>query len=185
MLNVNDIRNLLIEQVSLNNIKETGYNCLNGNKYVELRNVVFECTEDCIFANIPQLKTATDKWYEENYTPLLYKDDQFIKCWNKLVDNPNSRQAVIIISSTDNLQCTMYVDVSLINIKDDIYQLEYVVHMRSNDSVEFRTDLKWHKKVYEALYRKLNIYYNLERKNIIWFANSLQLYSQYFTKVMK
>lgn len=184
MLNVNDIRNLLIEQISLNNIKETGYNCLNGNKYVELRNVVFGCTEDCIFANIPQLETATDEWYEENYTPLLYKDEQLERCWNKLVNNPNSRQAVIIISSTDNLQCTMYVDVSLIK-HDYKYELEYVVHMRSNDSVEFRTDLKWHKKVYEYLFEKLSKYYVLERKNIIWFANSLQLYSQYFPKVMK
>ena len=147
MLNISDIRKLLIQEVVCRNIKETGYDCLNGNRYVEIRNVVFECDEDCIFAHIPKLPYMEDDWYEKNYDPLLYNDDQLIRCLNKIADNPNTRQAVIIMSSTDNLQCTMYMHVSLLKNKGE-YELEYSVHMRSNDAVEFRTDYQWHKQVY-------------------------------------
>ena len=184
MLKVKDIRKSLINEIHNGTVKEVGYKCLNGDRYIEIRNVVFECDEDCIFSNIPKLPYLEDSWYAENYSPLLLQDDQLVKAWNKLADNPNSRQAVIIISSTDNLQCTMYMHVSLIKCNEG-YELEYVVHMRSNDSIEFRSDLKWHKNVYKYLFNRLSIFYDLKRKNIIWNVDSLQLYEQYFGDAVK
>lgn len=183
MIKIKDIREALTWEVYNNNVKETGYDCLNGSSYVEIRNVVFECDEDCIFDNIPKLPYMEDDWYTKNYDPILYKGNQVYKCIAKLVNNPNSRQAVLIISSTDNLQCTMYIHVSLLKIGDG-YELEYSVHMRSNDSVEFRTDLEWHKGVYSYIYKALSKFYNVKRKNIIWCVDSLQLYSQYFDKIL-
>ena len=184
MLKTNDVRNLIKLEIHNGNVKDCGYDCLNGRKYVEIRNVVFECDKGCIFDNIPQLPYMEDDWYINNYDPILFKDNQFGKCVWKLYKNPMSRQAVIIMSSTDNLQCTMYMHVSLLPLPNDTYELEYVVHMRSNDAVEFRTDYEWHRGVYEKLYNELSLVYKLKEKNIIWNVDSLQLYSQYFEDVM-
>ena len=185
MFNIDDIRSLLIQEVRNHNIKDCGYDCMNGRKYVEIRNVVFECNKGYIFSGIKKIPKIDKSWYEENYTPILYKDDQLVKCWNILVDNPNSRQAVIVMTSTDNLQCTMYMHVSLLPIGNDTYELEYSVHMRSNDAIEFRTDYNWHMKVYEYLFTRLSTYYNVVKKNIIWCVDSLQLYEQYFDNAVK
>lgn len=189
MLNNNDVRSLLIQEVCGHNIKDCGYDCMNGRRYVEIRNVVFECTEDCIFRNIGKLPYLEDDWYEKNYDPILLKDNQLQKCIDKLIENPNTRQAVIIMSSTDNLQCTMYIHVSLIKKGVNTYELEYSVHMRSNDSVEFRSDYQWHINLYNNIYYALKTALTcniiLVKKNIIWCVDSLQLYEQYFPDVVK
>lgn len=183
MLQVNDIRQLIKSEIHNNRIKDCGYDCMNGRRYVEIRNAIFECDEDCIFKHIPKLPYMEDDWYEKNYDPILLKTNQLDDCIRKLTLNPMSRQAVLIISSVDNLQCTMYMHVSLLTLCNNMYELEYIVHMRSNDAIEFRTDFAWHKKIYDMLYDELCKYYNIKRKNIIWNADSLQLYEQYFNDV--
>lgn len=61
-------------------------------------------------------------------------------------------------------------------------KLIYTVSMRSNDAVfGFKNDLYWHQYVYEKAFNELKeTYPELERTNIIWFANSLHVYSRHF-----
>ena len=49
MQKTSDIKNLLLEELKNNNIKETGYNCQSGSKYVEIKNAIFEVDNDRIF----------------------------------------------------------------------------------------------------------------------------------------
>ena len=182
MQKTSDIKNLLLEELKNNNIKETGYNCQSGSKYVEIKNAIFEVDNDRIFDNIQKLSYMGPQWYIDNYDPILLKNDQLNKCINKLIDNVNSRQAIIIMTSPDDFYnvdtiCTTYMHIFLNKIKNNEYELEYIVHMRSNDCIEFITDLQWHKKIYNIILNKLkeNIDIIIKEKNIIWNADTFHL----------
>jgi len=185
MYKTEDIKRLLLDELKNNNIKETGYNCFNGTKYVELRNVIFEVDKDKIFESIPPLERMTPQWYEENYDPILERNNQLSKCIKRLIDNPNSRQAVLIMGDVNEYDlpafiCTMYIHVFLIKILNDHYNLEYTVHMRSNDVIEFDTDLIWHKTVIDKILKSLKLFYKIDDVKIYWNADTIHLYSEFW-----
>lgn len=191
---IRDIKYKLLKELKWDHIKETGYDCNSGIKYVEVKNALFEVDKDRIFNTIPQLSYMSPQWYIDNYDPILNKNDQLNKCISKLVENTNSRQAVIIMGDTnefDNIDntfiCTMYMHIFLNKIKYDVYELEYIVHMRSNDCIEFITDLQWHKKLYNDILNQLREKTKLMimPKNIIWNADTIHLYEQFFEQALK
>lgn len=96
-----DIKYKLLKELKKGNILDTGYQCNSGTRYVEVKNALFEVDKDRIFNTIPQLSYMSPKWYIDNYDPILNENDQLNKCINKLVENPKSRQAVIIMSNTN------------------------------------------------------------------------------------
>lgn len=189
-----DIKYKLLKELKKGNILDTGYQCNSGTRYVEVKNALFEVDKDKIFDTIPQLSYMSPKWYIDNYDPILNENDQLNKCINKLVENPKSRQAVIIMGNTDEYNnvdntfiCTMYMHVFLNQLKFDLYELEYIVHMRSNDCIEFITDLQWHKKIYDIILNELREKTKLYiiPKNIIWNADTIHLYEQFFDQAHK
>ena len=191
---IRDIKYKLLKELKWDHIKETGYDCNSGTKYVEVKNALFEVDKDRIFNTIPQLSYMSPQWYIDNYDPILNKNDQLNKCISKLVENTNSRQAVIIMGDTnefDNIDntfiCTIYMHIFLNKIKYDVYELEYIVHMRSNDCIEFITDLQWHKKLYNDILNQLREKTKLMimPKNIIWNADTIHLYEQFFEQALK
>lgn len=183
-----DIKNLLVNEIQKGNIKETGYDCLSGLEYVEIRNALFEVDKPYIFDKIKSYDRVTSNWYKINYDPLLYKNDQFNKFINKLGNNPLTRQAVLFMGSTDEYDngnemiCTMYMHVFLNKIENDNYTMDYVVHMRSNDAIEFGNDIQWHLKLIDKISKFLFslFYINIIDTKIIWNADSLQVYKEYF-----
>lgn len=181
MLKTEDIKRGLIFELENQNVKDCGYDCFNGRQYVELRNVVFEADRPQIFETIHPLERMTDEWYEENYDPLLDINGQLDKAINSLINNKMSRHGVIFMGSPEehdhkDFICTMYMNISIV---DDC--LEYVVHMRSNDVIEFDTDLQWHLKVYAIIYKRLwDAGLKVSRKNIIWAADTIHLYQQFW-----
>lgn len=189
MLKTKDIRDLLLDELKNNNIKDTGYDCFNGRYYVEVRNALFEVDNDKIFNTIPPLERMIPEWYEKNYDPILERNNQFIKCIKKLIDNPNSRQAVIIMGDVNEYDypafiCTMYMHMFLIKQENDHYILEYVVHMRSNDVIEFDTDLIWHKKIIKKILNVLEKFYIIDDVKIYWNADTIHLYSEFFEQAL-
>ncbi len=182
MLKTEDIKEGLLIELDKQNIKDCGYDCFNGRQYVELRNIVFEVDKPQIFETIPPLERMTDEWYAENYDPILQRNGQLDKAINCLVNNKMSRHGVIFMGSPEehdnkDFICTMYMHISIV---DDC--LEYVVHMRSNDAIEFDTDVQWHLRLYDIIYRKLySEGLRIGRKNIIWIADTIHLYEQFWS----
>ena len=188
---VNDIKHKLLKELKWGRIKDCGYNCTSGRKYVEIRNALFEVDRFKIFENIPPLEHMSTLWYDENYDPILERNNQFNKCIYKLLENPNTRQAVIIMGDVNEFDndplfiCTMYMHIFLNHIKDNDYELEYIVHMRSNDAIEFDTDILWHYTVINRMIKQLKVKYNIVNKKIIWNADTIHLYSQFFDEAQK
>ena len=187
---VNDIKYKLLKELKWGRIKDCGYDCVNGRKYVEIHNAMFEVDKFKIFDNIPPLERMTTVWYEQNYDPILEQNDQLNKCIQKLLDNPNTRQAVIIMGDVNEFDkdffiCTMYMHIFLNHIEDNKYEFEYIVHMRSNDVIEFDTDILWHYTVINRIIKQLKLKYNIVNRKIIWNADTIHLYSQFFDDVQK
>lgn len=188
MLNTNDIRYLLLEELKNNNVKDAGYDCFNGRQYVELRNVIFHVDKDKIFDEVPPLERMTPQWYEENYDPILNKNNQFEKCIKKLRENPATRQAVIIMGDINEFDypvfiCTMYMHIFLDSNDDGTYNLEYTVHMRSNDAIEFDTDVQWHRKIINRIIEKIKDKYYIKDVNMFWNADTIHLYSHFWNEI--
>lgn len=189
MLDTSDIRKQLINEYLAGNIKDTGYDCENGDKYVEVRNVIFEVDKPCIFDEIViENKRMDENWYIRSYDPRI--ENQFSSLIERIVENPNTRQAVLVLAQQDELEtpgyvCTIYMHVFLDKKNDNEYDVEYSVHMRSNDSIDFVTDVQWHNKIFNRIMKELKEKTNwkLNRRNIIWNVDSIQLYSQYFDKI--
>ena len=122
---------------------------------------------------------------------MLYKNDQFNKFIHKLGNNPLTRQAVLFMGSVDEYDnenemiCTMYMHVFLNKIENDNYTMDYVVHMRSNDAIEFGNDIRWHLKLIDKISKFLFslFYINIIDTKIIWNADSLQVYKEYFNSI--
>lgn len=190
-MKTDDIKNLLINEIQKGNIKETGYVCPSGLEYVEIRNALFEVDKPYIFDKIKSYDRVTSDWYKINYDPLLYKNDQFIKFIHKLGNNPLTRQAVLFMGLVDeydngnDMICTMYMHVFLNKIENDNYTMDYVVHMRSNDAIEFGNDIQWHLKLIDKISKFLYslFYINIIDTKIIWNADSLQVYKEYFNVI--
>ena len=190
MYKTNDIRELLIKELEQNNIKETGYACTSGIRYVELRHIIFEVDKLKVFDEIPPLAHMGPQWYIDNYDPILERNNQFENCIKKLLDNPNSRQAVIIMGDVSEFNnptfiCTMYMHLFLVKQSNGHYIFEYIVHMRSNDVIEFDSDILWHKKIIDKIENVLNKFYIIDDTKIYWCADTIHLYEQFWNKINK
>ena len=186
-----DIKDLLIKEIQKGNIKQTGYMCLSGSEYIEIRNALFEVDKPYIFDNVKSYERVPDSWYVENYDPILLRNNQFENFINKLGNNPLTRQAIIFMGDTseyngDGMICTMYMHVFLDHIKDNDYNMEYIVHMRSNDAIEFGNDIQWHHKIIDKIIGFLSKLYNINiiDTNIIWNADSFHVYKDYFNLIL-
>ena len=187
-----DIKQQLINEILKGNIKQTGYMCPSGSEYIEIRNALFEVDKDYIFDTARLYMRVPDSWYEEHYDPILKRNDQFNKMLEKLGNNPNTRQAIIYMgdsseySNGDEVICTMYMHIFLDHIKDNYYKMTYIVHMRSNDAIEFGNDIRWHRKIIENisiyLYNKYDM--SISESQIFWNADSFHVYKDYFNLVL-
>ena len=127
-------------------------------------------------------------WSDEN-------KNQFDHCVKRLLDDPHTREACMIYTrpsmQTDcnengmhDFMCTYSTQVFLNEVRDDInvYQLDYTVFMRSNDSVfGYTSDILWHRHVQSKMVDSLIANgLNVIKGDIIWNAASLHVYSRHF-----
>lgn len=133
-----------------------------------------------------------------NYGWCIWSDEnknQFDHCVKRLLDDPHTREACMIYTrpsmQTDctyhgmhDFMCTYSTQVFLNEVRDDInvYQLDYTVFMRSNDSVfGYTSDILWHRHVQSKMVDELNRYnLNVIKGDIIWNAASLHVYERHF-----
>ena len=180
-----DIRRALFKEGTRRHYHTSGHKLSQqGSEYVELRNVIFECDKDYII-NAPEYEDLIDlSWYAKNYEPLIVW--QFDNVVQKLVDDIDTRQAVLQFYDPDknekagqDMICTMYVSLRL-DKKDDHYILTYTVHMRSSDIREFRSDLRWHKRVMMEISKELSHRMNADVwcNTVLWYADSLQCWDK-------
>lgn len=189
----NDIKYKLLKEVKWGRIKDCGYDCPSGRKYVEIRNALFEVDKPYIFEQAKSYSRVTKDWYKVHYDPILYRNNQFEGLIKKLANNPLTRQAIIYMGDSseylngDEVICTMYMHIFLNHIKDNEYEMEYIVHMRSNDAIEFGNDIQWHYKIISKIAKFLLNDYNINIINtkVIWNADSFQIYKQYFELILK
>lgn len=181
MLNTEDIKKLLSNEFISGNIRETGYDCDEGNRYVEVRNVVFEVDKPYIFES--DREKMDDSWYVENYEPrIIPQIENFV---DRIINNPFTRQAVLVLAGQNELEtpgfiCTIYTHMFLDKIDENEYEAEYSVHMRSNNVIDFNTDIKWNEKIFDIIIEKIKEKTNwkLYKKNIVWFADSIHIYEK-------
>lgn len=188
MLKTKDIEQLLLDKINASALKDTGYQCESGSRYVELRNICFTVDKPYIFKCLQSYDRVSPRWYEENYTPKIGK--QLDNVIDRIADNPLTRQAVILMSDsngmmTDNV-CTMYMHVMLDRNELGSYDMDYIVHMRSSDAVEFGNDIKWHMKIISMIRAAL---YAREVPvctcKVIWNADTFHVYDNCFEKILE
>ena len=179
-----DIRKALYEEGKHGHYHISGHQLeQQGDEYVELRNIVFRCDKDYIIdaSEYDDLRDGT--WYERNYEPLITL--QLPKAIDKLIADNDTRQAIIQFYDSEmqdrtDMICTMYVSLRLRIMTNTTPVLTYTVHMRSSDVREFRSDLKWHKKVLNLILKDLSEKYQrpVWADPIIWYADSLQCWDK-------
>ena len=186
-----EIRQAFIDKIKKGEIQETGYDCPSGNEYVELRNVQFVVNRYFIFPEVRSLDRVHYQWYMDNYEPILLRNNQFDKCIEKLGKNDKTRQAVLIMGDvqefdSDYFICTMYMHIFLDKQEDGSYNMMYIVHMRSNDAIEFGNDIIWHKNIAARIcYTLKQKYgYDVNLPTIVWNADSFHVYKEYFHKIV-
>ena len=187
MLNTEDVRKLLLAKYDNNYIKDAGYDSPNGRKYVEIRNVIFQADKNEIFQPIDNIKRMDESWYVENYEPKI--NAQIPELIKKLINNPASRQATLILQSynaymSNDFPCTVYIHLFLDKMKENTYMSEYSVHMRSSDAMDFATDIVWNNKIYDKIITKISeeTGWTIYKSYIIWNADSFQLSLKNFIK---
>ena len=181
---VKDIKKLLYLEGAHNHFYTSGHVLpQQGTEYVELRNVAFVCNADYIIDAPEYDNLKSGEWYNVNYEPLIKW--QVPKVVDKILNDTTTRQAILQFYDPDmfldknDMICTMYVSLRF-DRNDDASFLTYTVHMRSSDVREFRSDLKWHKKVMfgisQMLAEKLDcpVWCN----PIVWYADSLQCWDK-------
>lgn len=166
-----DIFNELMGELNAHQFHHVGYDNIRGNKMIMLHDVKFVATYGYIVPNHDDYEDMKDGvWYEMNYRPIVKA--QYDKVLNHLKENRNSRQAIFFYGSPkeheyDEMICTMYVNVYIEN-----NNLVYNVHMRSNDVIEYQTDVKFHESIYMQLCRDLNCIIG----RIVWHVDNLHMY---------
>lgn len=190
MLKTKDIRDLLISEIKNNNIKDSGYECVNGRKYVEIRNYIFEVDEPYIF-DIPITdERMSPEWYDEFYDwRIRYQIPGVI---NYLCQNPNTRRAVLSLNQEQEIYdpqgyvCTMYMHIFLDKKSDNEYDIEYCVHMRSNEAFDFCSDVRWHNKILDEIVKELEerMMWKINKKNLIWNVDSFHVYEKHFNDII-
>lgn len=178
-----DIRKALYKEGLHSHIRISGHKVKNGSEYLELRNVAFECDKDYIIDAPEYEELKSGVWYVENYEPRIMA--QISPVVNHLIKNHDTRHAILSFYDpdkdlqADDMICTMYVSMRLEDIENASI-LYYTVHMRSSDIREFRSDIKFHKKVRHAialtLQEKTGI--SIIEAPIFWCADSLQCWDK-------
>ena len=85
---------------------------------------------------------------------------------------------------TDNI-CTMYMHVMLDKAENGNYDMDYIVHMRSSDAVEFGNDMEWHYKIafiIKFMLENAGVKVNKEVR-FIWNADTFHLYKESVDKL--
>lgn len=186
-----EIRKAFIDKIRNGEIKETGYDCPSGNEYVELLFIQFIVERDYIFPEVPKLDRVKYQWYIDNYDPILEYNDQFNKCIDKLGKNYKTRQAVLMMGDVAEIDenyviCTIYMHIFLDKIDDGTYNMTYIVHMRSNDAIEFGNDIIWHKNLIARIRTALKEKYGYitNTPTIVWDADSFHVYREFFEQIV-
>ena len=153
---------------------DAGYKTLHGRYFVELRNVMFLCDKDYVVPDREEYEeVSTLDWYYENYWSII--EPQFNNLISILKHNKNSRRGILSYYDHLNEQmmptmiCTMYTNCRIINDT-----LEYVVHMRSSDAIEYQSDIRWHKHIASKISKEL--LGDPDKFYIIWCADSFHMY---------
>lgn len=133
-----------------------------------------------------------------NYGWCLFSHEnsrQFYNCVDRLLYDKHTREACMIYNRpsmqydcTDNgmhdFMCTYATQVFLNEVRSDThtYQLDYIVFMRSNDSVYgFCNDCIFHRYVQSMMIDELRRYdLDVIKGDIIWNAASLHVYERHF-----
>lgn len=166
-----DIFNELMGELNAHRFHDVGYDNIRGNKMIMLHDVNFTATYGYVIPNHDDYEDMKDgSWYKNNYRPIV--DAQYDKVLNHLRNNKNSRQAIFFYGSQkeheyDEMICTMYVNAY---VENDV--LVYSVHMRSNDVIEYQTDVKFHESVVMKLCKDLG--YVICR--IEWHVDNFHMY---------
>ena len=188
MLKTKDIETLLLNKVLTGPLKDAGYDCPSGRHYVELRNVCFKVDKPYIFEELKKYDRIDPIWYDENYSPKI--KDQIGYVVSRILDNPETRQAVLVMSdengiNTDNI-CTMYMHIMLDKVDDETYDMDYIVHMRSSDAIEFGNDMEWHNKVAFIIKYMLQSYGMKinDKVRFIWNADTFHVYDHCYNEIL-
>ena len=156
--------------------------------YLSLDPTIEKVGDVKIWQNICSKKDST---VNSQYGILVYgeeNDSQFQKALDSLVNDKDSRQAVIIYNRPTihedayedgkrDFICTFYQQFFIRNNR-----LECITNMRSNDCIfGIFNDLPRFEYVYNDMYGKLlNKYVNLEKGNLVYIANSFHCYERHF-----
>ena len=187
MLNTEDVRKLLIDEVVAGNIHDTGYDCPSGNQFYEIKNATFYCDKDYICKGMHRYDRVDPQWYVDNYETVIRRTEQLTQCVSKLSENPSTRQAVIMITGPDIFYkdpvCTLFSHVTLDKNGDNdfaTYNMTYTVHMRSSDAIEFGNDYQWHVKMIKEIISMLsdNSIWVSDVK-VVWVADSFHIYKDF------
>lgn len=184
LYNINDVLYAFKQKGLHGKINLSGHKVRNGEEYIELRNISFIANKDFIIDAPEYPELVSQQWYVDNYEPKMMWQIQ--KVLDILVKNPDSRHAIISLYDPDNelgkddMICTMYISLRLDELPENCSVLTYTVHMRSSDIREYRSDIKFHKRVKHSLALALSELLGrpVIEGNIIWYADSLQCWDK-------
>lgn len=156
--------------------------------YLSLEPTIEKVKDVKIWNNICSKKDST---VNSQYGILVYGEEngsQFDKALESLIEDKDSRQAVIIYNrptihedayedGKHDFICTFYQQFFIRNNR-----LECITNMRSNDCIfGIFNDLPWFEYVYNDMYQKLlTKYTGLEKGSLIYIANSFHCYERHF-----
>jgi thymidylate synthase len=138
-----------------------------------------------------------DGFINSNYGHLIYSEEngnQYLEVMNKLITNPDSRQALMVYNrpsihkdavdrGRSDFICTLGHQFVIRN-----NQLQSIVNMRSNDAIfGFFNDFAWFATVHQRLLADLqkSKYPDLEMGKLIHIANSFHVYERHFDMLEK
>ena len=184
LYNIDDVLYAFKQKGLHGKINLSGHKVRNGEEYIELRNISFIANKDFIIDAPEYPDLMSQQWYVDNYEPKMMW--QIPKVLDILVKNTDSRHAIISLYDPDNelgkddMICTMYISLRLDELPENCAVLTYTVHMRSSDIREYRSDIKFHKRVRHSLALALSelLGYPVIEGNIIWYADSLQCWDK-------
>lgn len=184
LYNIDDVLYALRQKGLRGSINLSGHKVRNGEEYIELRNISFIANKDFIIDAPEYPELVSQQWYVDNYEPKITW--QIPKVLDILAKNPDSRHAIISFYcpddelDKDDMICTMYISLRLDELPENCAVLTYTVHMRSSDIREYRSDIRFHKRVRHSLALALSelLKRPVIEGNIIWYADSLQCWDK-------
>lgn len=141
---------------------------------------------------------GTDGSINSNYGWCIFSPwngSQYKHCREALLDNPATRQAVMIYTRPSmhdeavekgrrDFMCTNTVQAFIRHRNEHVRELIYIINMRSSDAVfGYKGDYAWHSHIHRKLLGDLHQYEGFEhitRGPMIWNAGSLHIYERHF-----